>query len=120
MRIEALHKALKCYDITDIFNRIPTETISILEGKFHDLFVCNNVLDQYGYDLQYDRENPTLLSNKTAAAILSKKELEDTDDVVITHINLIKNFKEVDVSTIRQSNTYYAKYGNTYSVDNIA
>jgi len=120
MRIKALHKALKFYDMINVFNITPTETITILEGKLHDLFIWNDVLDQYVYDIHNKPENPILLANRTAVSILSKKALEDIDDVNITPINLVKNFKEVDVSSICQINTYCVKYGNTYSVKNIA
>ena len=98
MRIEALHKPLKFYNATDIFNIILTKRITVLEGKLHDLFICNDVLDQYVYDLQDNPENPTLLANRTVTAILSKKALEGIYDVRITSINLIKNFKRVGIS----------------------
>ena len=75
------------------------------------------MLDQYIYELQDYLENPTLLANKTAPAILSKKALEDIDDINITPINHIKKFKEVDISLIHLSNVYYAKYSNMYSVE---
>ena len=51
--------------MTDVFNIILTKLIMILEGKLHDLFVYNDVLDQYIYNLQHDPKNPTLLAKKT-------------------------------------------------------
>jgi len=79
--------------MTDFLNITLTETITLLDGKLHDLFVCNDILDQYVYDLQDNPENPTLLANRTSAAILSKNLLEGIDNFNITPINLIQKYK---------------------------
>jgi len=64
----------------------------MLEGKLHDLFVCNDVLDQFN-DMEDLPENITPLANKIAADILSKKVMEDINDIGINPTNLIKHFK---------------------------
>ena len=35
-------------------------------------------------------------------------------------MNLVKSFKDIDELTIHHSNAYYAKYGATWSVENLA
>jgi len=119
MRIEALYKALKFYEMTDVFNIILTKTITILEAKLHNIFVRNDILDQYINKLEDNPDNLVLLSNKTAAKVLFKKAIEDIDAIEINPISFIKHIKEVDITSIRLSNVYYAKYGNIYSVEKL-
>ena len=70
--------------------------------------------------LTNDPSNTTLIQNKSAAAILSSKTVKDLYSIDIYTLDLLKDFKNIDVAKIRRSSAHYAQYGAGHTVGNIS
>ena len=107
MRIEALLKALSFYNMHDVFQIIPAQTLDQVQNQLKTVFECQEVLALCATCLQNDPSNATLIQNESAAAILSSKAVEDLNSIDIFTSNLLKDFRTIDVATIRRSSAHY-------------
>ena len=120
MRIEALNKALTSYDMLDVFQVIPEDTILKLSSALDHLFECQAEEEQAATALAVDPTDATLaLTSSTRQKATARAETQ-LAAIKINSINLITSFQDVNESTIRQSNRYYAMYGSPSTVENLS
>ena len=120
MCIEALSKALILYDMTNVFQILPGPTVLDLELKLRAVHASQTEESRIELELIGDPTNQTLvteLGSAQAALALSSQHLQGPS---ITTMILIKYFKDTDESTIRQSNSYYVRYGSSWLVNNLS
>ena len=104
----------------DVFNVIPSETVTLLEEKVEKLFSVQRVLDQATDLLATDPTNKELRADLDAAIALNKRATVELEEVPLAHVNLLKNYKGITEEEVRGSNRYYSQYGSDYSVENLA
>ena len=120
MLIEALSKALSFYDMHDVFQAIPVQALDQLQTQLKTAFECQESLALCATYLQNDPANATLIQDEETAAILSSKAVEDLNLIDIFTSELLKYFKTINVTIIRQSNAHYAQYGAGHTVENLS
>ena len=111
MRIEVLSKTLAFFDMLDVFQIIPTATITLIEDKLTTLFATQAGLQTASSELVI---NPTDADCKSEVRICDWS-VENTEKALeginIKTSDLFKIFKTNDEKTVRKSNAYYAMYG---------
>jgi len=120
MRLDALGKAITFFDMDDVFNIIPCETVIMLEMKLEDLF-NNQVLVETAADLLDTNPIDSTLKLAVADLVAEQQSAEEAleeealERVAIKPVDLLKN-----EDTVRVSNRYCSRFGAEYSVENLA
>jgi len=120
MRIEGLSKALTHFDMQDVFQIIPEDTIQRLSSELDPLFLCQTEKEQAMIDLNTDRSDKTFISCSTSAKLATAKATTVLESIDIKNVNLITAFKALDETEIRLSNCYYGMYVSSANVENLA
>jgi hypothetical protein len=120
MRIEALSKALMFFDMKDVFEIIPEHTIDLLEVKLQNMFRNQADLQEAEDRMLLNATDADLQTDQRLATQAVASSIQALNAVEITTIDLFSDFKLVDETTIRRSNTYYAQYGAEYTVENLS
>jgi hypothetical protein len=78
MRIAALSKALVSFDMTDVFEILPSDKVSVLESKLEVIHDCQETSDHLDQQLAVNpRDTALLVEQVTASAAL----LASTEDL---------------------------------------
>ena len=120
MRIEALSKTLVFYDMIDVFQILPESTVASLKEKLIDLHVFQGELEWCTLALSASPSDSALLLDKQNAENITTSTTDELQALPICTTDLIKSFKDLDYSTVRLSNSYYARYGSNCLVENPA
>ena len=120
MRVEALSKALIFYDLTDVFQILDNSTVKELNLRLTDLETCQATEQRCELDLLADPSNLDLVAAKTASETSISLATTRLQATTINTTDLIRSFKDLDESTIRQSNAHYTWYGANHLVENLA
>ena len=102
--------------MTDVFQILPEATIKDLELKLRAVHACQGEEDDVQLDLIDDPTDTGLIAD-LARIQASTQILQGT---TVNTTNLIKSFKDLDETTIKLSNLYYAKYSTLWSIDNLS
>ena len=119
MIIAALSKAPVLFDMTDMFQILSLATVSILESKLETIHDCQATSDHLEQELITNPHDTALLAEQATASASLTVCTQYLQNTSIITTNLIKSFKDVDEATIRRSNAYYAKYGASWSAENL-
>ena len=120
MRVEALSKALTFYDMTDVYQVLPEATVLDLERKLQAVHACQAEESRIESALISSPTDGNLLSELNAIQASLQTSTQNLQDTPIATTNLIQSFKNVDEATIKRSNSYYARYGASWSVENLS
>ena len=120
MRIEALSKALTLYDMTDVFQVLPDVTVLDLEQKLRAVHACQTKEDRVKLALVDDPSDTGLIADLAKIEASLATLTQNLQETSVNSNDLIKSFKDVEESTIKRSNCYYAKYGALWSVENLS
>ena len=83
------------------------------------MFTCQADLEEVQEKLQTDGMNPDLLKYQRLSQQAVQDSIAAVDGIQIHPFNLLDNFKGVEKSTTRRSNTHYLQYGVDYAVENL-
>ena len=120
MRIDSFTKSLTYYDMTDVFQVIPSETLKILEDRLEVVFSRQAQVDLAEVDLSFaPSPDAALVDAKEDAETYLDEATQLLNAVEITPVDLVQHFQSLEESTIRQSNSYYAQYGAVHTVENL-
>jgi len=120
MRLDALGKAITFYDMDDVFNIIPCETVSMLKMKLKDLFDAQ-ALAKTAEDALATNPTDSTLKLAVADSVAERQSAEEAlERVEIEPVDLLKNYKRINEDTVRVFNQYYSRFGAEYSVENLA
>ena len=120
MRLEALAKSIMFYDMDDVFNILPSETVKLLEEKLEVLFACQRTVGEATELLATEPSNTVHQAALGTAMASEASALSTLEQVPLDPTSLLKNFKGIGEEEVRASNSYYARYGSVYSVENLA
>ena len=120
MRIEALSKALTSYDMLDVFQVIPQETILRLSSALDLLFDCQSDEEQAATALALNPTDTVLVATNSTRIRATARAESQLSAIKINSVNLITSFQDLDETAIRQSNRYYAMYGSPATVENLS
>ena len=120
MRVEALSKALVFYDLVEVFQILDKPTVTQLSVHLEDLLASQSTLESCDQDLLVSPTDQTLLEAKTSATSLHAQATSRLQATSIRTTNLLTSFKDLDKTTIRQSNAYYVKYRADHLVENLS
>ena len=118
--MENLSKALVFYDLVDVFQILDESTVTQLSVHLEDFLASQSTLELCNQDLLLSPTNQALLDTKTTATSLHTQATSQLQAITIKTTDLLTSFKDLDETTIRQSNAYYARYGADHSVENLA
>ena len=106
--------------MTDVFQILPEATIKDLELKLRAVHACQGEEEDAQVALGDDPTNVGLIADlaRIQASLASRTQI--LQGTTINTTNLIKSFKDLDETTIKLSNSYYAKYGSSWSVENLS
>ena len=114
MRLEDLSKAIMYYDMDDIFNVLPSETVQLLERKLDVLFAIQASVTTATTILTTDPTNSTFTTYLANTEAREAEALLDLETVNLDPTNLLKIFKGITEEEVRVSNRYYSQYGSEY------
>ena len=120
MRLKALSKSIKFYDIHNVFNVLSSKIVLELEKKLDVLFVAQAAVTLSSKALASVPTNTTFATNLTSAKVSEATALLDLEAVDLVSTNLLQNYKGVSGEEVRVSNKYYSHYGQNNSVKNLA
>ena len=104
----------------DVFHIIPELKVDRLEEKLQGTLSCQEQLDQATNNLAADLSNVALLVTYSSAKNEAQVSTSHLEAVDISSVNLVHNFKCLEVVIIYRSNRYFTKYGAKYSVENLS
>ena len=104
MRIEALSKALTFFDMRDVFQIVPENTVAQIRAQLQHLFQCQQDLATTSTALLADSTNAALLDAKTAAEAAEQVASIDLDAIDIEASDLFKSLEKNDEMTVKKIN----------------
>jgi len=110
MQIDSLITNLTLYDMLDVFQVLPTETVDLLEKGILELNIVNAEL------VATDPDNKTLFGNVTDEVIVAEENLTR---ITLSPKNFLTDYNDISVEDIRASNSYYLRWGKDYVVENL-
>lgn len=88
--------------MNDVFQTIPSNTVTSLESKLNDLFACQETLAYCEAVLAITSTDSTSLTKKATTTTLAGIVTNQLEIVEIKPSDLISDFKSIDESTILQ------------------
>ena len=104
MRLEALSKTIMFYDMDDVFNIIPSETLKQLEEKLKELFVCQAAVSEATDLLATNPNNSVFRTDLGTAVAAGVSALYKLEAVPLAPISPLKNFKGIGDEEVRVLN----------------
>ena len=120
MRIDALVTALRYFDMCNIFQILPSETITLLEDQFKILFDLQTDIDTEQTKIDADATNTVTAAGCTVVKARFFAATTIVEAITIEPTDLIINVNGVDEAQVRRSNQYYNEYGTEGAVENLA
>ena len=108
MRLEALSKAIMFYDMDDVFNILPSETVKLLESKLDVLFTSQALINEASDFLATDPGNQVFRNDLLTAVAAGDTAITELESVSLEPTNLLKNYKGITEEEVQTSNRYYS------------
>ena len=119
MRLDALSKSVKFYDMHETFNVFSSKTVIELEEKLDVTFVAQATVILASEALTSDPENLDLAVELMSSQASEAIALLDLDVVDLVTTNLLVNHKGISKEEVRVSNRCYSKCGQDHSFENL-
>jgi len=104
MRIKGFSKALTHFDMQDVFQIIPEDTIQWLRCELDTLFVCQTEEEQATLDLNSNLSDKAFISRSTSAKLATVRATTALGSIDIKNVDLITTFQDLDETEICLSN----------------
>ena len=117
MRLDALPKHIKYYNMHEMFNVLSRKTVLELEENLDVLFVAQAAVTLNSEALNFDPDNIDLAVALTSAQASEAIALLDLDAVDLVTTNLLANHKIISKEEVKVSKRCYSHHGQDYSVE---
>ena len=118
--IESISKTLTHFDMQDVFQIIPAQTVQTLSDRIDMLFECQTDEEQAADTLHINPTDAAIILQFSPDQQETIKATTSLESINIANINIIKPFQDLNGTAIQILDQYYAMYRSDATAENLA